>query len=133
MKSELKKLKDNCWKLCSLYIRQSAADQNGYAKCYTCGTVKLWKELQAGHGIGGRTNAILFESKIIKPQCQSCNIGRGGNYEVFVMKLIKEIGLEEYERILQLKRQPKKFTLDELENLQDYFTTELELLDRAMK
>lgn len=112
-----------------MYIRRSYANEDGYAQCYTCGTSKHWKELQAGHGIGGRTNAILFEKKILRPQCYSCNVGYGGNYEVFVMKLIQEIGMEEYERILQLKRKPKIFTLDELENLLDYFKTEIEHLD----
>lgn len=89
--------------------------------------------MQAGHGIGGRTNAILFESKILKPQCYSCNVGRQGNYEVFVMKLIQEIGIEEYERILVKKRQEKKFTLDELEALEQWFIGKLELLDEVTK
>lgn len=34
-KSELKRLKDKCWNLCSQYIRLSHANKDGYVTCYT--------------------------------------------------------------------------------------------------
>jgi hypothetical protein len=51
-----------------------------------------WKEAQAGHGLSGRGNSILFDPEICRPQCISCNIFKGGNYDIFHQKLIKETG-----------------------------------------
>lgn len=95
----LKALKKDLWDLFSKDIRRLYADKNGFCECYTCGVRKYWKELQAGHGIAGRGNAILFDKRIVRPQCYSCNIGKHGNYQVFIPKLIKEISQELYEKI----------------------------------
>jgi hypothetical protein len=98
-----KSLKKELWSLVSRYVRMSAADRNGNCTCYTCGTVGHWKEMQAGHGVSGRGNAILFELKVIRPQCYPCNMHKHGNYEVFIPKLVHEIGLDEYEDLVVSK------------------------------
>ena len=59
-KPNLKNLKKKVWTLCSKYIRLKYSDKDGNCTCFTCDTVKPWKEMQAGHGISGRTNSILF-------------------------------------------------------------------------
>jgi hypothetical protein len=97
-KKPIKKLKKELWDLVSKYIRI------GYAvgetcECYTCGNRAHWKHLQAGHAIAGRGNAILFDERILRPQCMPCNIYKHGNYQVFVPKLCKEIGQDLYEEI----------------------------------
>jgi len=107
--SSLKALKDELWHLFSLWIRVTYS-HNGYVTCYTCGKKCLVKECQAGHGISGRGNAILFEPLIVRPQCIQCNILRHGRYDVFVPKLIHEIGLEKYEELFRYSKQPIKRT-----------------------
>lgn len=131
-KSKLKKLKDKCWKLCSQYTRLKYA-KNDKVQCYTCGIVKPVKKMQAGHGISGRTNSILFEDKVLRPQCYGCNVGRGGNYEVFVLKLIQEYGEEGYKKLLAQKFQAKKFTIMELEELIEEYTGKIEIIQEARK
>jgi hypothetical protein len=105
----LSKLKDDLWHLFSLWIRVTYS-HNGYVTCYTCGKKCLVKECQAGHGISGRGNAILFEPLIVRPQCVQCNIYKHGNYEAFIPKLIREIGLEKYEELVRMSKQPVKRT-----------------------
>jgi hypothetical protein len=78
--------------------------------CYTCGTPAHWKSLQAGHGISGRGNSILFEIAVIRPQCVACNLYKHGNYEVFIPKLIKEIGIKAYEDFVTMSKKPRKLT-----------------------
>jgi len=104
-----KQLKAELWKLFSLYIRKSN-EKNGLVECYTCGKRLLVKEAQAGHGISGRSNAILFEEDIVRPQCSGCNIFKGGSYDVFIPKLIREIGQDRYEDLVRLKGTPVKRT-----------------------
>jgi len=79
-KSSMSKAKRKAWSAFSLYIRISASDINGNAKCVTCGAVKSYKDLQAGHFIPGRRNAVLFSEEGVHPQCYHCNIGLNGNW-----------------------------------------------------
>lgn len=115
------KIKKDAWNWCSKYIRLKYADRNGFVGCYTCGVVKHWKEMQAGHGLSGRGNTILFEEKIICPQCSTCNVFKGGNYDVFHVKLEKENGLGFLEKMLKQKHQMKQFTLKEILVIRDKY------------
>ena len=60
--------KQMVWDYFSIYIRLRYANKKGVAKCYTCGKVLAIKALQAGHAIMGRSNAVLFDEEIVKPQ-----------------------------------------------------------------
>jgi len=110
------KLKKKAWSLFSKYLRMKYADADGYCACYTCGTVKHYKELQAGHLLTGRGNAILFEWNCVRPQCYVCNIIRNGNHEEYVPKFMAECGEEEFYRLKRLKKTVVKFSISELED-----------------
>jgi hypothetical protein len=131
----LRQLKDQAWKLLSQYVRRRHADEGGTVSCYTCGKLLHWKyEAQAGHAIHGRTGAVLLDVEIIRPQCDRCNRpisrfgGRGGNYEVFAAKLIRENGLEWFERKLQGAREVVKLTRSDLEEFIQNYKQKLEEL-----
>lgn len=103
LKMTVKARKDAAWDAFSLYIRTKYAYNAGklLVECYTCGGHKTIDEIQAGHGISGRNNAILFEEKLVRPQCVGCNIFGRGKQAVFTYKLIKELGLKEYEKLVE--------------------------------
>lgn len=117
----IKQLKDKVWKVFSLYIRLKDADPLGYNYCYTCNKKFYYKDLQAGHGLSGRGNSILFDIDLVKPQCPRCNLFLGGNYDAFHTKLIKEHGLKWFENKLKLKKQNKQFTAEELNKLYEHY------------
>lgn len=121
-KKTLPALKKKAWSLLSKCIRQSSADSKGMVSCYTCGNSGNWKEMQAGHGIGGRTNSVLFDKEIIRVQCVSCNIFKSGNYTIFTTKLIKENGMEWWENKLTNSRVLVKYTRADLEELIERLT-----------
>ena len=112
VKSENKRLKDKAWKLFSLYIRRKYSDECGMAKCYTCGREKHYKELHAGHGLSGRGGYVLYKEQVVRPQCPGCNLnqpfGKGGNYQVFIPKLIREYSQIQYEEWERESRKPFK-------------------------
>jgi len=128
-KQTLSSLKKKCWRLFSEYIRKQGADAGGTERCYTCGGLFFWKDLQAGHSIGGRHSAVLFDEEIVRPQCVRCNVFLRGNYPAFVTKLIKENGLEWWEEKLTNSRKVKKYTRTELEELIELYKRKLEALD----
>ena len=111
----LGKLKKQAWDLLSQCIRRERVNIYDQACCYTCEEWKPWKEIQAGHAIGGRHNAVLFDEEIIRPQCCGCNIFKRGNYQVFITKLIQENGLDWWLDKLEQSRQTIKYDRCDLE------------------
>lgn len=110
-------IKKKAWDWCSKYIRLKHSDKNGFVACYTCGKIMFWQsgnQMQAGHGFSGRGNSILFEEKILRPQCYSCNVGKYGNLDVFHAKLIKEYGPKFLDQMNKQKNILKQFTLKEI-------------------
>lgn len=77
----------------------------------------FWRDSQAGHAIGGRTNSVLLDVSIIRVQCVSCNVFLRGNYPIFTTKLIKENGLDWWEAKLANARQIVKYTRADLEEM----------------
>jgi hypothetical protein len=132
-KPTISALKKRAWKLMSEYVRRKDADEGGYVGCYTCGAPIHWKyEAQAGHAIPGRTGAVLLDPDIIRPQCDRCNRplsrfgGRGGNYAVFAANLIRENGLEWFERKLEGARRVVKWSRADLEEFIQTYKQKLE-------
>ena len=117
-KVSISKAKAKAWKAFSLYIRTKYASPFGDVICYTCGKNFKIKTVQAGHGIAGRNNAILFEEKLVRCQCLGCNYFGGGKYAIFTRKLIDELGLQEYDRLVTQATQTVKRTA------QDYLEIE---------
>ena len=81
------------------------------------GALTQWKEMQAGHGISGRGNYVLFLEEIVRPQCYQCNVGRNGRYEVFVPKLIDLYTREQYDHWVSESCKPVKISIAEYELL----------------
>ena len=127
-KPSLSKVKKKVWTTFSKYIRTKYS-KDGYCECFTCGRSKPIKEAQAGHGIGGRTNAILFLEEIVRPQCYGCNIGKGGHYEIFVLKLIDLYGRDGYEEFIRLKNTTVKFTIPELLEMEAEWKAQIKELE----
>jgi hypothetical protein len=132
-KGSLSALKNKAWKYASLVVRQRDADYRGVVTCYTCGRQGEWEEMQAGHAIGGRHNAVLLDLSICRPQCISCNIFKRGNYQIFVTKLIEENGFEWWQKKLEASRQIVKKNLEDYESFIDECKLKLEVIERSQK
>jgi hypothetical protein len=93
----LAKEKEKLQAVINKWVRISYADENGMVQCYTCKSVRHWKELDAGHAVPGHKNHCRYDLRIIRPQCDSCNRHKSGNLSVFIPKLIKEIGMKAWD------------------------------------
>ena len=92
----LKELKKEAWDLQSKSIRQSQANFQGLVACYTCGTLKHWTEMDLSHYIHNRLD--YYENNL-RVCCVRCNRFLHGNLGVYGERLIKEIGLEEVQKM----------------------------------
>ncbi len=89
--------KKRFWKIFSEYIRR-----RDKGKCYTCSTVKEWKNMDAGHYVnaGKSPPPLYFNEKNVHAQCTACNRFKHGNLEVYARNLVRQYGaniLEELE------------------------------------
>jgi hypothetical protein len=123
-KLSLSKAKKRAWKAFSLWIRNRGKDGN-MNTCYTCGKKYDIKKLQAGHGIPGRTNAVLFMEDVVRPQCFVCNIRKNGNYKVFSAKLIEELGEKLFEEKLAISTTIVKYTVEDYLEIEKKYRLDL--------
>lgn len=86
-----KTLQNKCWKLISLIVRRSGADDKGMVECYTCLKKYQWNEMDCGHFWHDRLD---FDRRNLKPQCVRCNQHLHGNLGEYAERLIRENGLE---------------------------------------
>lgn len=121
-KASKKTLKAKAWKIFSEYIRRKASDYRGLCACVTCGKEDHWKNMQAGHAVGGRTNAILFREDVVHVQCPGCNVFKHGNYNRYSLFMIDKYGRDHFEYLLSLKNKPMKLTEQDLEDIIEKYT-----------
>ncbi len=108
------KAKRAAWAACSEYIRRKYASKRGIVFCYTCGSPWLWSQMDAGHAAAGRSNGVLFEEDLLRPQCRPCNQGEGGRTRTFQQNLEKELGKDRLQELLARKHQAVKLTTQDL-------------------
>lgn len=128
-KKSLSALKKQAWDLLSRVIRTESAAKDGYCQCYTCGKMLEFKDAQAGHAIGGRHNAVLFDEEILRCQCMACNVFKRGNYQVFITRLIEENGFDWWLTKLAQLRETIKYNRCDLESKIDLYKARLKEIE----
>lgn len=92
--------------------------------CFTCGLRKDPKEMQAGHCIPKSLgNALYFDEGNVFCQCYRCNINLGGNGAIYIKKIEDLYGKDEVERLMQLKNEIRKYSIQDYIDLRDKFET----------
>lgn len=103
--------------LTSAYVRRSHADCWGRVRCYTCGALYKWTDIDCGHFIKRRYTNTRWDVDNLRPQCQHCNRTLGGNYEVYTAKMTKEIGQEGVDALWSKARANKKISTAQLSDM----------------
>lgn len=70
----IKALKKKAWDVFSKFIRQRDTGVFGDCECCTCGKLKHWKEMQAGHFVSRIYESTLFDEMNVFSQCAGCNM-----------------------------------------------------------
>ena len=79
--------------LFSIFIRRRHADSEGYVKCFTCGKIAKWKEMQCGHFQSRVKLATRWDEINCQVQCVACNIFGEGNKPAFAGNLVEKFGI----------------------------------------
>lgn len=120
-RSDRRKIEDKLDKIFSELVRRSRADSGGFVACYTCATVKHWKQMHAGHYLSRRNKTTRWHHDNARPQCPGCNrfgtVNGPGESVIFGRRLRAE-GVD-VDSLEQLGRQVADHTEDDLETLLD--------------
>ena len=121
-----KKLHKQAWALMSQWVRRKDANLDGFNECYTCGVVKQWKELQAGHF---KHDRLDFDERNLKPQCSRCNHYYSGKLDVYAENLIRDYGLEWLQQLLRDSNEYQPYQISELAKIIRDLKTKISQLD----
>ena len=110
----------------SQYVRLSNADSRGFCTCVTCGKQGHWKTggIQAGHFISRKHYSTRWNEDNVKPQCVACNVYRAGEQYKYSLYLGHNLADELYQKSKEIT----KFTNVELQEMIDFYSTQLKRL-----
>ncbi len=100
-------------KVFSLYIRNRGSTYD-YNHCFTCGVYLPVEELQCGHFRPRRYMNTRFHPFNCWPQCNECNVDKGGNSKRYEEKLIAQFGQDAVDGIYQLAYSQDQITEEDL-------------------
>src|SRR3990167_10145550 len=92
-------------KLFSEWVRRSAADKEGFIRCY-CGRIVHWKDADASHFVSRQFLHTRYSEKNVHPSCRKCNRFLEGNKEEYSLFLVKKYGPDIFEELNKDKRTP---------------------------
>lgn len=116
------KLKAKLDKVFSIYVRTKDADEKGMVACFTCGQVKHWKEMHAGHFMSRARHATRWLTTNVKPQCPKCNLYNNGQQYQFGINLDAKYGTGTADRIRIASHETVKYTEADYEILIEQYT-----------
>ena len=114
-------------------IRLEAANAEGIVECVTCGARREYRQMHAGHFIGGRTNSILFEESNVHPQCIRCNNFLGGNQESYAAYMVERYGANHVQYLHRLRGESWSWSREELLEMRERYRQRWKTAEARLK
>lgn len=118
------------WKVFSEFIRLRDSDGNGYCRCFTCGLVRYWRDLDCGHGIGRQHLSVKYNEKNNHAQCKKCNGFEGGMREKYKENVDKKYGKGTWDLLEVAGRKPSNISAFDIKILTGYYQKEVEKMKK---
>ncbi len=103
-KTSVGRAKNRAWIAFSAYIRTRdcllTTGTKTEGKCFTCGALKPFELLDAGHFVAGRFNKFLLDERQVHAQCKYCNNALQGYGARYYTKMVDLFGESEVEKML---------------------------------
>ena len=124
--------KRKTWAVFSLYVRtRDCLETTGspeWGECISCNETKHISELDAGHYIP-KHNANYFSERGVNAQCRHCNAYLHGNPLGYRRGLIEKYGEDVADELEYENRPIKKFTIQELKELEYHYQEKIKKLE----
>jgi hypothetical protein len=86
----------------SYYTRLCDAYESGYARCFTCGSVRWWKAMHCGHFVSRGKPMTRFNEQNCHSQCPTCNGEGNGQLALYTIALDKLYGEGTAQKLIDL-------------------------------
>lgn len=105
-------------KLTQIIFNRWIRERDKEQPCISCGNTKP-KKVNAGHFVAsGKSKFLTFNEDNVHLQCEYCNTHLHGNLIDYRINLINKIGLERVEWLEANRHETKKYTREELKEIQ---------------
>ena len=103
---------------------------DGFVACCTCGAVKHWKEIHAGHYIGREARNTRWCEENVHAQCPECNSYHEGRKPEYALFLQQKYGPEIVEQLVIAGKRVRRWHPIELEALIRYYMERTKEMER---
>jgi hypothetical protein len=128
-KKERAKVVEKLDEVFSEFVRRRHANEHGQVACYTCGAVKHWKQMHAGHFMSRSKMATRWNETNVQVQCVACNIFRAGEQFKFGLALDTQLGEGTAEEMLYLSNQSGQYSIEQLREMIAHYRERLRGLE----
>ena len=114
----------------SEYIRLRDSKPYGFKffRCISCGQIKPYEQMDAGHFVGRMHKATRWDEENVNGECRACNRMSADHIIWYQRNLEAKIGRDRVDMLIARGRQTKKWSTWELELLIKYYKQEVEKL-----
>ena len=96
--------------------------------CISCGVTMLKKINACHYYSSGGHKALTFNTDNVHSGCERCNSYLAGNLTEYRKGLIERIGIESVERLDELAHETRKYSREELRELNEYYKQKIKEL-----
>ena len=115
------------------YIRLRDVMPGGYGKCISCGKIKTFNHLQAGHFFSRKHMSTRWNEQNVNAECEYCNCWNGEHLLTYKENLIRKIGMQGYQVLDYMHNQPRKWSDFEIKAMIRHYGQEIIRLASAKK
>jgi len=119
------------WKVFSQFIRLRDANENGECACFTCGLIRHWTKIDAGHGISRSKKEVIFSEVNVHAQCKGCNKYKHGAPIIYSKNVDKRYGAGTWDRLTIASKKYCKRTKNDFEILYLYYSEQVKRLKES--
>lgn len=112
----------------SLYIRLRDTMPNGMCRCISCGNIKPFAQIDAGHYFSRTHMATRFSELNVNAECNFCNRFKADHLDAYRDNLIRKIGKDKFELLRIAAHQSQKWSDFELEAMIQHYKKEVKKL-----
>lgn len=133
--SDYKSARDAAWRAMSRYVRiRECINTTGsveYGKCVTCGEVKPFDKLDAGHFVPGCAGYAMWDERNVHIQCSACNRFHGGRVLEYRDWMIARYGEAVVEELRERARMMCKYTANDLREMAKSYRIKTKQLEES--
>ena len=112
-------------KVFQYYIRLRDVMPGGYGRCISCGKIKPFNHLQAGHFFGRAHFSTRWHEDNVNAECEWDNCWNGEHLLTYKENLIKKIGKQRFKLLEVTKNQSRKWSDFEIKAMIKHYSEKI--------